>query len=327
MKKAHHLTPTGILVFFFTMACMLGTAVLDIGSCAAANPDPKGFYRTMVGDFEVIALCDGIGKRQVEQRVGMLFGDKDKIKGLLMGAYPAGEFDASISAFLINTGTKIVLVDTGTGVAGNPPGTVIDNLRAAGYPPEKINEVYLTHMHPDHVGGLAAGAERLFPNAMVYASKSEADYWLGDVNLDKLPPPAKANFLTARAAIAPYRNAGKFQTFDGNAQLTQGITTKATYGHTAGHTSYVLESKGKKLVLLGDLVQVEAVQFALPSVSMAFDENKEQAAVTRQQTLAEAAKNGWLTGYAHVFFPGFGYVTANGDKGYVFAPLGSPAAQ
>ena len=325
MKTAPHLIPTVLLAAFFAMTCLFSAAAPDIAFCAEAplpNSQGKGVYRMMVGDFAVIALSDGANSRSVEQQLQLLNGNKEKIKDSLVRAYPDEQIKSSVNAYLINTGSKLVLVDTGNGRMGSPTmGNVIDNLRAAGYQPESIDEIYLTHMHADHIGGLVSEAERAFPNATVHASKIEADYWLNDGNLDAAPADVKRTFQAAKTAITPYIYAGKFKTFTGDALLATGIRAEALSGHTPGHTAYFIESKGQTLVLWGDIIHVAAVQFAEPAVTIAYDSDKTAAANARRQILAAAAKNGWLIGGAHLSFPGFGHVRAGEGDGFVFVPL------
>lgn len=331
MKAVYHLMYSGLLVTFFTLTILLSTATLNIASCEQApilKPQTAGFYRIMVGDFEITALSDGVNKRLVEQQLQLLRGNKEKIKDLLVRAYPDGQLESAVNAFLINTGSKLALVDAGNGSMGSPTmGNVINNLRAAGYQPEDIDEIYLTHMHADHVGGLVVGAERAFPNATVYANQVEADHWLSDSKLNAAPADTKRFYQSAKTAITPYINAGRFKTFEGNVQLMPGIRAEALFGHTPGHTAYFIESKGKTLVLWGDIIHVAAVQFADPSVTISFDSDETEAAKTRQQILTQAAKNDWLIGGAHLSFPGLGHVRAGHDSGYTFISLDYPITE
>ena len=306
----------GLLAVLIATACLLG-------AMAPAGAEPRaGVYRLTVGDFEVVALSDGAGKRPVGQQLQLLYGDREKNRDALTRAYPDGQVDSTVNAFLIDTGAKLVLVDTGNGQSAGPAmGRVLANLRAAGYQPENIAEIYLTHMHGDHLGGLVAGTERVFPNATVYVHQLEADYWLNESNLAAAPASVQRTFQAAKKALAPYIDAGKFKTFAGNITLTPGIRAEAAFGHTPGHTAYFVESKGETLVLWGDIIHVAAVQFADPAVTIAYDSDTAVAAQTRRQLLAAAADNGWLIGGAHLAFPAFGHARATADGGYAFTPL------
>ena len=142
----------------------------------------------------------------------------------------------SVNAYLINTGSKLVLIDAGSGnLFGPTVGKLMANLKASGYQPEQVDEIYITHMHADHVGGLVAGSQIAFPNAIVRADQREADFWLSKANMDAAPKDAKQFFEGAMASINPYIAAGKFKPFNGNTDLMPGIKAVATRGHTPGH--------------------------------------------------------------------------------------------
>ena len=136
---------------------------------------------------------------------------------------------------------------------------------------------------------------------------------------DKAPEDAKGFFKGAMASLNPYVAAGKFKPFDGNTDLLPGIKAQAARGHTPGHSTYAVESKGQKLVLWGDLMHVAAVQFAEPSVTIAFDTDSKVAAAQRKQAYADAAKQGYWVAAAHLSFPGIGHLRSDG-KGYSFVP-------
>ena len=294
-----------------------------VGTAHAAAPMVKtsapGYYRMMLGDFEVTALSDGT----VDLPVDKLLTNTTpaKVKNALAKAYQTAPLETSVTGYLINTGSKLVLVDTGAAKLFGPTlGALAANLKAAGYQPEQVDEVYITHMHPDHVGGLMDGDKLVFPNATIRADKHDSDFWLDQANMDKAPADGKGFFQGAMASLNPYVKASRFSAFNGNTELVPGVKAVASRGHTAGHTSYVVESKGQKLVLVGDLIHVAAVQFDDPSITIAFDSESKAAAVQRKATFADAAKNGYIIGATHLAFPGMGRLRANG-KGYTWVPL------
>jgi glyoxylase-like metal-dependent hydrolase (beta-lactamase superfamily II) len=304
-----------------TLFAVAAAAALASAAHAAApmvkTPAP-GFFRVMVGDFEVTPISDGTVDLPVDQ---LLRQKPEQTKSAFEKNFLKLPAETSDNAFLINTGSKLVLVDTGAGALFGPTlGKFVQNLKNAGYQPEQIDEIYITHMHGDHVGGLVRDGQRVFPNAVVRAGKADADFWLNKANMDKAPADKKGFFQGAMASVNPYIQAGKFKAIESNGELVPGVTAVAEHGHTPGHTTYVVESKGQKLVLIGDLIHVAAVQMENPQVTIGFDSDEKAAAAARKKVFDEAAKNGALIGAAHLQFPGLGHLQTQG-KGYRWVPV------
>jgi glyoxylase-like metal-dependent hydrolase (beta-lactamase superfamily II) len=299
------------------IATLLGQAPVYAAAPLVKTQAP-GYYRMMLGDFEITALNDGTVDLPVDK---LLHQKAAKTAQALSKSFLTLPLELSVNAFLVNTGDKLVLIDTGAaGLFGPTLGKLVVNLKAAGYQPEQVDEIYITHMHPDHVGGLAAAGKAAFPNAVVRAEKHDADYWLSKANLEKAPEGQKGMFQGAIASLAPYADAGKLNTFEGNTALVPGIKAVSSFGHTPGHTTYVVESKGQKLVLLGDLVHVAAVQFDDPSVTIDFDSDSKAALAQRKAAFADAARQGYLIGISHMPFPGLGHLRSSG-KAYQYVPV------
>jgi glyoxylase-like metal-dependent hydrolase (beta-lactamase superfamily II) len=307
-----------------TMAVATVAASFFIANTASSaapevKTNPPGFYRVMVGDIEVTALSDGTTNLPPDKILSDI--KPAELKKELTKSYLGAPIETSFNGFLVNTGTKLVLIDTGAGNFFGPTlGNLANSLKAAGYQPEQVDEVYITHFHSDHIGGLLAGDKAAFPNAIVRADKHESDYWLSQANLDKAPKDGKDSFVHAQAALKPYVDAGKFKAIEGNGELVPGISSLATFGHTPGHTSYVVESKGQKLVVWGDLIHVAAVQLTHPDAKMQFDSDSKAGMAQRKKTYAEAAKEGYIVAGAHISFPGLGRLRAEGT-GYVWVPV------
>jgi glyoxylase-like metal-dependent hydrolase (beta-lactamase superfamily II) len=297
-------------------------AVLVPAAAQASAPMVKtqapGYYRMMLGDFEITALSDGTVDLPFDKLLTNIKpGQVDKA---LARAFLKTPVESSTNAYLINTGSKLVLVDTGAGNLFGPTlGKLLINLKAAGYQPEQVDAVLITHMHPDHIGGLSAGDKPAFPNATVHAAKADAEYWLSADNMKKAPAEAQQFFQGAMAMLTPYSTANKLKPFEGDTELVPGIKALNTPGHTPGHSVYAVESKGQKLVLWGDLMHIAAVQFPDPAVTIQFDVDSKAAAAQRKKAYADAAKQGYWVAAAHLSFPGIGHLGAEG-KGYVFFP-------
>jgi len=299
-------------------ACAGFCAAVDAAAPFAKTQAP-GYYRMMLGDFEVTALSDGT----VPLTVATLLTRTTpaKVNRALARAALKDPVDTSVNAYLINTGSKLVLIDAGAGALFGPTlGNLVNSLKASGYQPEQVDEIYITHMHADHVGGLMSGDKMAFPNAVVRADKADADYWLSQANMDAAPKDAKDFFKGAQASLNPYIAAGKFKPIEGPTELVPGVRSMPSHGHTPGHTTYAVESKGEKLVLWGDLMHVAAVQFPEPAVTIQFDTDAKAAAAARAKAYAEAAKQGYWVGVAHIAFPGIGHVRRDGN-GYVWIPV------
>jgi glyoxylase-like metal-dependent hydrolase (beta-lactamase superfamily II) len=312
---------TRLVHLLLAAACLAG-AVLPTAVRAEAPmvKTQAGWWRVLVGDFEVTALSDGTVKLPVLQ---LLRGDPARLKAALERGYLGEMVETSVNGYLVNTGGKLVLIDTGAGPLFGPTlGSLVQNLRAAGYRPEQVDEVYVSHMHPDHVGGLMAGTARAFPNATLRIDKRDVDYWLSAANMNAAPESARGFFQGAMASVGPYQQAGKLRPFEGATELVPGVRALPAYGHTPGHTVYSVESKGERLVLWGDLMHVAAVQFEDPSVTIQFDTDSTPAAQQRAQAYADAARGGYLVGAPHLSFPGLGRLRGNADgKGYTFVPV------
>ena len=160
----------------------------------------------------------------------------------------------------------------------------------------------------------------MFPNAIIRADKKDADLWLSEANMNAAPEANKGFFKGAMASLNPYVAAGKFKAFEGNTDLVKGVKAGSSYGHTPGHTTYTIESKGERLSVIGDLMHVAAVQFDDPSVTIAFDIDVVGAAKERTKAYAESAQNGTILAIAHVSFPGLGRVVPKGAA-YGWVPV------
>nr|WP_057929623.1 MBL fold metallo-hydrolase [Burkholderia ambifaria] len=299
------------------MGCAVSGPLLA-GVPTLENTAPE-FYRLMVGDYEVTVLSDG---KSPLPAMKLLRGDPSTIAEALRNHALGEEVETSHNSYLVNTGKKLVLIDAGAGLLLGPhTGKLLDNLRAAGYRPEQVDEVCLTHMHADHIGGLMSGDQMAFLNAFVRVDRRDKEYWLSEVNLRDAPAEAKRFFQAAQASLSAYISTGRLRTFDGSIELVPGVRTRPAYGHTPGHTMYEVESRNEKLLLWGDIVHVAAVQFANPDVTIGYDVSRTEAEREHLRVFGDAAQNGYMIGGAHLPFPGLGHVHGTGDGHFAFAPL------
>ena len=305
-------------------------AVLAASATAATGPAPAapvadrigqapGYYRVQLGRFTITVLTDGTVSVPYDK---LLQGRPSN--DIAQTFTEAGETPArptSINAFLIDTGDKRILIDAGAGALFGPCcGRLPDTLAAAGYRPEQIDAVLLTHVHGDHSGGLLRNGDRAFPNAELYLAKAELDYWMSDAKRARAKPSHQKMFPEGRAALAPYIAADRIRTFTGRTTLFTGIAAIPAAGHTPGHSFYELESEGRRMLVIGDVVHAAEVQMADPSVVIDYDVDPAAAAARRKAILAQLAQSRELAAGGHLSFPGLGHVIRSGS-GFAFVPL------
>jgi glyoxylase-like metal-dependent hydrolase (beta-lactamase superfamily II) len=292
-----------------------------------------GFYRLMLGAFEVTALYDGTFELDADLLHNMY---PETIHSRLATRFNLrdGKFQTAVNSYLINTGARLVLVDAGTpSGSGDSAGYLLTNLKAAGYAPEQVDAVLLTHLHSDHAGGLVdADGKAVFPNATLYVSKTEADFWLPEdapqnaaarglipkiVSAEAIP----GYFQSALASLAPYQSAGRVKTFADGEEFLPGIRALELPGHTPGHSGFLVESNGAQLLIWGDIVHSAAVQFPLPKAAITFDANDKKAIATRRAILIRAVREKLLIAGMHLPFPGIGHVISRDKESYEWIPV------
>lgn len=297
-------------------ATTVATPVVQAAAPAAQN----GIYRYRLGDFNIIALSDGSVPLDLH---ALLRGESTAaIDAQLHAAFESNPHEASINAFLIDTGTRRILVDTGAGSFFGPgnAGQMLANLKAAGYRPDQIDDVLLTHLHSDHAGGLVHDGRIVFPHALIHLGKPDLDFFLAPANQQGADGYDKSYFEQATAIITPYLRSGQLRPFSGSASILPGIQASPAPGHTPGSVMYRVSSKGQSITFIGDIVHVSAVQFARPAVTISFDVDQDQARKARATAFAALADKGELVAAPHLSFPGIGHIAHDGH-GYRFVPV------
>src|SRR5258706_13442859 len=311
--------------FAVALVAVLASFVAVPNAALAAAPQHHdqvpGFYRLKVGDLEVTALFDG----HAVFDAGWLNGTKATMDGVVNALQEDPRLlDVSDGGFLVNTGKQRILVDAGAGTwwGGGVLGRLEGRLRSAGYTPEEVDIVLLTHLHSDHGGGLTTqDGKRVFPNADVYVAKAESDFRLSPEIAAKAPKDAQPFFQSAQAIAAPYIKGGKWHTFSGSESIVEGMQPVALPGHTPGHTGYQFSSKGQKILFWGDILHAQRVQLGHPEVTAIFDIDQAAAAATRNQLLRKLAREDVLIAAPHASsFPPLGRLRKEGS-GYSWAPV------
>ncbi len=288
-----------------------------------ANKQAPGHYRIKVGGYEVTCLSDGtVDLPMTDLYQGIA---KEEIEAYLTSHHQSVPTTTSVNAFLVNTGERLILIDTGSSdLMGPTLGKLSANLLASGYSVDQVDDIILTHIHPDHSGGLVREGQPVFPNAVVHVNEREAKFWLGGgaaARGDGL----NAEIGQAEAAVDPYRKNGMFSTFADDADPLPGIKSVLRAGHTPGHSAIVVESQGETIVFWGDIVHGDYLQYDNPDVTFAADIDQPQGIASRLAAFKDAADRQYIVGAAHHGFPGVGRVRRD-ETNFVWVPLTYGAA-
>ena len=266
-----------------------------------------------LGSFDITILSEGTQTRKTDNLIGLTPEIQQKYA-------PEGTYQIAINAFLVRTPEQNILVDAGLG------NNLLENLKDMELTPEQINVVLITHMHGDHIGGLLKDGNVVFPNAEIYIPQPEYDHWMSDAAMNQAPESRRGGFQQARNVIQAYKH--KLHLFHpaGLGSATQnlfpGFQGVAAYGHTPGHTGYMIESDNDKMLIWADLTHAMSIQIPHPEVAFGADTNPNQAIATRKNILEYVSKNKIPVAGMHIVSPGIGDVrkskTENG--GYIFEP-------
>jgi glyoxylase-like metal-dependent hydrolase (beta-lactamase superfamily II) len=291
-------------------AALAGAAALPFATAAATSARAAApmlgagsapFNRIALGDFEVTTILAGTRTVPDPQTIfGMNVSAEDFAAASAAAHIPTDKSQFFFTPTVVNTGTELVLFDTGLSGAGTTAA-----LAAAGYTPDQIDVVVITHMHGDHIGGMMTDGAPTFANARYVTGSAEFDAWdmSGDEKFETLVRPM----------------AEQMTFLDDGGSVASGITAMAAFGHTPGHMTYMLDSGGKQLLLGADFANHYVWSLAYPDWEVKFDRDKEAAAKTRRAILNMlAADQVPMVGY-HMPWPGIGFVETRGD-GFHYVP-------
>jgi len=261
-----------------------------------------GIFSYSVGQYEVFMLVEG-------EREGNTAIIPSADAALLDQYIPSTGFRHTTNAFLVKTPEHNILIDAGTG-AGD---VLLSKIRQIGLEPEQIETVLITHLHADHFGGLQKDGTAVFPNTKVYISAKEYEHF----SINAINERAVAVLALYGSNVITFESANIDSTLT---EILPGISPIANYGHTPGHTVFLIENNEDKLIIAGDFLHVSLVQFAHPEISATFDMDQAAAATSRRQLLEYTVRNQIPIGGMHIVYPGIGTVEAE-DTGFKFIPV------
>ena len=286
-----------VMGIFCLQGCKQKTSQSDsLATEQSENETEQLIYHYPLGNTKVALLSDG----QNTADPGVLIGASEEI---LKEFVPTGKAGGAFNIFLLKLNGKNILVDAGMGFH------LVENLAKEGVSPEQVNMILITHMHGDHIGGLLKDGQRVFPNAELYISQKEVAYWTDKKLQASLPEGQQRGFEGAQAVVEAYKD--KLHLFEPQAvdqmqELIPGVKSIASYGHTPGHTCYLVENGGSKLFIWGDLINFHPVQVPHPEIATRYDIDPVMAAESRAQLLKWVESQGIAVAGMHVPYPGMG---------------------
>src|SRR5262245_12613241 len=314
----------------FTRRRLLAGAALAAGAGAHADPAAAaavpvgapvpGVYRYKVGAFELTSIYDGVWYRPIDDKFIRKADYADVRRAMADAFMPPEKLATPFTTLLVNTGSKLILLDTGTGGQVAPTaGTLGQNLAAAGVDPKSIDTIVISHFHPDHINGIKdKNGGRIFPNAEIMVPAPEWDFWMDDANLRAAPDGLKGVFLNFRRVFADI--APQVTRYRPGVEVATGLSTVPAFGHTPGHTVFAIQSGRDSRLAPSDTTQHPALFARHPEWQPAFDIDGPQAVDTRRKLLDRAAADRMLvTGY-HFPFPACGHIVKTAG-GYEHVPV------
>lgn len=304
--------------------------------CAAALPAAPAFSkaplattpaptlnRFKLGDFEITALYDGDLARPLDATFVRNAPLESVQKALTDNFLPTDKLLLTFTALLVNTGSKLVLIDTGFADNGPPStGRVASAIRAAGYKPEDVDTVLISHFHGDHLNGARLKDGTLaYPNAEIVVPEGEWAFWMDDAKASAAPEGMKGNFAMVKRVLGP--NAKDVRRFAWGAEVAPGITAVEAAGHTPGHTAFALQSGNAKMMYVADITNNPLLFATNPEWKVMFDMDADKAVATRKRILDMASAERMRLSFYHAPFPATGFMSREGG-GYRFnaAPWG-----
>jgi glyoxylase-like metal-dependent hydrolase (beta-lactamase superfamily II) len=300
-------------------AALAGSTTPSQASAPVAGKQGAAIYRQKVGKYELTALYDGTWFRVVDDTFVRNASAAEVDKALTDAFLHPRVVPTSFTALLVNTGSKLVLIDTGTGGQfGSTSGFMDGALASAGVRPDQIDIILISHFHADHINGIKdKDGNKVFPKAEIKVAAAEWAYWMDEGRLNAAPDSLRTVFLNARRIFRDI--AGEVTRFDPGGEVAPGITSIAAYGHTPGHTAFTVSSGNQSMLVLGDVTNHPWLFARHPEWQGSFDSDGPMAVETRKRMLDRAAADKLLVQGYHFPFPASGYIRKAGG-GYEVVP-------
>jgi glyoxylase-like metal-dependent hydrolase (beta-lactamase superfamily II) len=305
----------------FLVATATSSAALSARAATSlARTQGPGAYRYKLGDFQITALYDGIWYLPIDDKF-MRNASGAQVNAALSSAFlPSRVLPISITALMVNTGKKLILIDTGTaGQITDTAGVMLDNLTVAGVSPDDIDTIVISHFHPDHIDGIKTkDGAKVFPKAEILVPEPEWTFWMDDTNLGSYSGKVHGYFLNARRIFADI--AKEVRRFRPGADVSPGITSIPAYGHTPGHSAFSIHSGNQSLLVMSDTVRNPYLFVRHPDWQPIFDMDGPLAAKARRHILERAASDRMLVEAYHFPFPACGHIVKS-SSGFEFEPV------
>lgn len=307
-------------------AMLAGTAAVAASPAFAAAPQSgaqaPGYYRYKVGDIELTQLSDGAATFPMPPNfITNVSNDKAIAEATRAYLAPAGKVTVPFSPVLLNTGSKLILIDTGYGPNIGPPvGHLTASLAAAGVSPEQIDLVVISHLHPDHTNGLHNKDGSLtYRNAEIMMPEHDWAFWMSDENAAKATDPvSKGYFANSKKTLSDLK--GHVTMYGWDKEIAPGLTSIATPGHTPGHTSFVVASGKDKMFIQSDVTNIPAFFLRHPDWHVMYDHDAPLAERSRRHFYDMAASEKAMVAGYHFPFPCLGHIEKVGT-GYRLVPV------
>jgi glyoxylase-like metal-dependent hydrolase (beta-lactamase superfamily II) len=309
-----------------TAATPVASNMTAFAAATPAGTQAPGFYRYKVGSFECTSINDGARSFPMPDD-WVKNVPKDKALAAAKAAYmPDGMVTVPFNPQLINTGSKLILIDCGTGVGSfnatkGQIGRTLQTIQAAGIDPKNVDVVLMSHLHPDHTNGIRLpDGSMAFPNAEIMVPAKDWEFWMSADNAAKAESNKmmKDYFDNVRKVYSGIEN--KVTQYEWGKEIISGITSVATPGHTPGHTSFVIASGSSKVLIQSDVTNIPELFLINPDWHVAYDVDPDTAQQTRHKFYDMASNENALVVGFHFSFPSMGHVEKNGE-GYRLVPI------